>query len=95
MTVIYSLFIRNLRDYTRDNIRLLVITLTPFGFIYVLSSIFKNQFASYSLSYLIAGVSIATVFNTSLNVASAVIDDIGSGFLKDRKSTRLNSSHWE
>lgn len=83
MNVIYSLFIRNLRDYTRDNIRLLVITLTPFGFIYVLSSIFKNQFASYSLSYLIAGVSIATVFNTSLNVASAVIDDIGSGFLKE------------
>lgn len=83
MNVIYALFIRNLRNFTRDRIRLLIITLTPFAFIYVLSSIFRNQLGSYSLSYVIAGVSIATVFNTSLNIASAVIEDISSGFMKE------------
>lgn len=83
MKIIIALFFRELRKFTRDHTRLFIITITPFAFIYVLASIFTTQLETYSLDYVIAGVAIATVFNTSLNSASSIIGDISSGFLKE------------
>jgi len=83
MRAIWALCLRNLRNFMRDRLRLLITILTPFGFIYVLSSLFRTQLEGNPIGYVIAGVTIATVFQTSLNIAATTIEDIGSGFMKE------------
>lgn len=83
MRAIWALCLRNLRNFMRDRLRLLITILTPFGFIYVLTSLFRTQLQGNPINHVIAGVTIATVFQTSLNIAAATIEDIGSGFMKE------------
>jgi ABC-2 type transport system permease protein len=83
MRTIYALWLRNIRDFTRNRVRLIISIIIPFFFVYVFSAIFKNDAIENPISYLLAGVIIATVFDSSLSVASSTIDDIVSGFMKE------------
>lgn len=83
MRTIQALWIRNLKNFIRDRVRLIFSILIPFFFIYVFSSIFKNDAVKNPTAFLMAGVIIATVFQTSLSVATSTIDDIVSGFMKE------------
>lgn len=83
MRTIQALWLRNLKNFVRDRVRLVLSILIPFFFIYVFSSIFKNDAVKNPTAFLMAGVIIATVFQTSLSVATSTIDDIVSGFMKE------------
>lgn len=90
MRAIWTLCLRNLRNFMRNRIRLLITFLTPFAFIYVLSSLFQNQSQENPVNHAIAGVTIATVFQTSLNIAATTIEDIGSGYMKEILVSPIN-----
>lgn len=90
MRAIWTLCLRNLRNFMRNRIRLLITFLTPFAFIYVLSSLFQNQLQENSVNHVIAGVTIATVFQTSLNIAATTIEDISSGYMKEILVSPIN-----
>ena len=83
MKVIYALWLRNLKAFARDKTRLIFSIIFPFFFIYIFSSIFKNEFIENPVSYMLAGIIIATVFDFSLRISSSTIDDMVSGFMKE------------
>lgn len=83
MRVIYTLWLRNLKTFVRDRVRLVISIVIPFFFIYVFSSIFKSDQVDNPTAFMLAGVIIATVFQTSLSIATTTIDDMVSGFMKE------------
>ena len=83
MRVIKSLWLRNLKTFMRDRTRLIISLVIPFFFIYVFSSIFKTEYVDNPTAFMLAGVVIVTVFQTSLSLATSTIDDIVSGFMKE------------
>lgn len=46
-------------------------------------AIFKNDFIENPIAYMLSGVIITTVFESSLNLASSTVDDMVSGFMKE------------
>ena len=83
MKTIFALWLRNLKSFARDRTRLILSVVFPFFFIYVFSSIFKNEFIENPVSYMLAGVIVSTVFDFSLRISSSTIDDMASGFMKE------------
>ena len=83
MNVIYALWLRNIKIFVRDRVRLLISIIIPFFFIYVFSAIFKSDQVEDPTAFMLAGVIIVTVFQTSLSVATTTIDDMISGFMKE------------
>ena len=83
MKTVLALWKRNLKAFARDRTRLAFSTVFPFFFIYVFSSIFKNEFVEDPVAYMLAGVIITTVFDFSLRISSSTIDDMASGFMKE------------
>lgn len=83
MKTVFALWQRNIKAFVRDRTRLIFSVVFPFFFIYVFSSIFKNEFIENPITYMLAGVIIATVFDFSLRISSSTIDDMASGFMKE------------
>lgn len=83
MNTIIALWKRGLLIFVRDRTRLIITIIIPFFFVYVFSSVFKNDAIENPTTFLLAGVIIANVFQTSLNVASETIESITSGFMKE------------
>lgn len=48
-----------------------------------LAQFFKNEFIDNPVLYMLSGVIITTVFESSLNLASSTVDDMVSGFMKE------------
>ena len=78
MSVVKALWIRNLRAFWRNKPALLFNLAFPFFFVFVFSSIFQG-----AIALMLAGIIIATVFDSSLRVSSNTIDDMTSGFMKE------------
>ena len=55
----------------------------PFFFVYVFGAIFKNDAIENPVAYMLSGVIITTVFESSLNLASSTVDDMVTGFMKE------------
>lgn len=83
MNVIYALWLRNIKTFVRDRVRLVISIIIPFFFIYVFSAIFRTDQVENPASFMLAGVLIVTVFQTSLSIATSTIDDMISGFMKE------------
>jgi ABC-2 type transport system permease protein len=83
MRVIYALWIRNLKAFVRNKPALIFNLMFPFFFIFVFGEIFRNDFIENPVAYMLAGVIIATVFDSSFRVSSSTIDDMTSGFMKE------------
>lgn len=83
MRTIKALWLRNIRGFVRDRVKLITSLVIPFFFLYVFSSIFKNDQVEDPTAFLLAGIIVATVFQTSLNIATSTIDDTVSGFMKE------------
>ncbi|SEK19708.1 ABC-2 type transport system permease protein [Carnobacterium iners] len=83
MRTISALWLRNIRGFVRDRVKLVTSLVIPFFFLYVFSSIFKNDQVEDPIAFLLAGIIVATVFQTSLNIATSTIDDTVSGFMKE------------
>ncbi|MBU3161465.1 ABC transporter permease [Clostridium frigoris] len=83
MDIIVALWIRNIKIFARNRVQLVFTIIMPFFFLYVFSSIFKNDNIQNPVNYMLAGVVITTVFQTSLTIATSTIEDIVSGFMKE------------
>ncbi|WP_313468993.1 ABC transporter permease [Carnobacterium sp.] len=79
MRTITALWLRNIRGFVRDRVKLITSLVIPFFFLYVFNSIFKTD----QTDFFLAGIIVATVFQTSLNIATSTIDDTVSGFMKE------------
>ena len=78
MNVVKALWVRNLRAFWRNKPALLFNLVLPFFFVFVFSSIFDG-----AIAMMLAGIIIATVFDSSLRVSSNTIDDMTGGFMKE------------
>ncbi len=83
MRIIAALWFRNIKIFTRNKIQLAFTIIMPFFFLYVFSAVFKIEFIENPVNYMLAGIIITNVFETSLTIASSTIEDIVSGFMKE------------
>lgn len=83
MDIIVALWFRNIKIFFRNRVQLIFTIIMPFFFLYVFSSIFKNNNIPNPVNYMLAGIVITTVFQTVLSIATITIEDIVSGFMKE------------
>lgn len=83
MQVIGALWLRNVKLFLRNRVQLVLILIMPFFYLYLLSNIFKSVFVSNPIPYVLAGIVIIVVFQTSLNIAATTVEDIVSGYMKE------------
>lgn len=83
MNTVFALWQRGLKAFVRNRTGLIFSLAFPFFFVYVFGAIFKNEFITNPIAYMLSGVIIATVFESSLNLASSTVDDMVSGFMKE------------
>ena len=83
MNTVLALWIRGLKAFIRNKTGLIFSLIFPFFFVYVFGAIFKNDFIENPIAYMLSGVIITTVFESSLNLASSTVDDMVSGFMKE------------
>ncbi len=83
LNTMFALWKRGLRAFVRNRTGLIFSLVFPFFFVYVFGAIFKNEFIQNPIAYMLSGVIIATVFESSLNIASSTVDDMVSGFMKE------------
>lgn len=83
MNTVIALWIRGLKAFVRNKTGLIFSLIFPFFFVYVFGAIFKNDYIDNPISYMLSGVIITTVFESSLNLASSTVDDMVSGFMKE------------
>lgn len=83
MNTVLALWMRGLKAFIRNKTGLIFSLIFPFFFVYVFGAIFKNDFIENPIAYMLSGVIITTVFESSLNLASSTVDDMVSGFMKE------------
>ena len=85
MDVVSALLARTLLNFIRDRTRLIFSLLMPFFFLFVFSFVMQSAMSGITqpMNYLIAGIIIMTVFQTSLNNSTDILEDISSGFMKE------------
>ena len=83
MNTVFALWKRGLKAFVRNRTGLIFSLIFPFFFVYVFGAIFKNDFIENPIAYMLSGVIITTVFESSLNLASSTVDDMVSGFMKE------------
>ena len=83
MNTILVLWVRGLKAFVRNKISLIFSLIFPFFFVYVFGAIFKNDAIENPVAYMLSGVIITTVFESSLNLASSTVDDMVTGFMKE------------
>ncbi len=83
MRIIIALWMRNLKIFLRNKVQLVFTVIMPFFFLYVFSAVFKSDFIENPVTYMLAGIVITNVFQTSLTIATSTIEDIVSGFMKE------------
>lgn len=83
MKVVMALWLRNIKIFARNKVQIAMAIIMPFFFLYVFGAIFKNDYISDPINYMLAGIVITNVFQIAFNIASSTIDDIVSGFMKE------------
>lgn len=76
---------RNLTNFTRDKIRLVLTIFMSGFFLFIFSFVMKPTTTGIDqpLNYLISGIIIMTVFQTALSNSTSIIDDMSMGFMKE------------
>lgn len=83
MNTVFALWKRGLKAFVRNRTGMIFSLIFPFFFVYVFGAVFKNDFIENPIAYMLSGVIITTVFESSLNLASSTVDDMVSGFMKE------------
>jgi len=83
MRIITALWLRNLKLFVRNRTQLVLIVIMPLFYLYLLSTIFQSAFINNPIPYVLAGIVMIVVFQTSLNIATSTIEDISSGYMKE------------
>src|SRR5699024_11767604 len=69
--------------FLRNRLQIILIIIMPLFYLYLLSAIFKSTNISNPTTYVLTGIIIIVVFQTSLNIATSTIDDIVNGYMKE------------
>lgn len=93
MPIIGALWLRNVKLFLRNRVQLVLILLMPFFYLYLLSNIFKSVFVSNPVPYVLAGIVIIVVFQTSINIAASTIEAIVSGYMKELLVSPVKRMH--
>lgn len=82
---IKALLLRNLIKLGRDKIKLFMNIFMSGLFLFIFSFVMKSAAPGidHPMNYLISGIIIMTVFQSSLNNSMNILDDISSGFMKE------------
>lgn len=82
---IVAILRRNLVKFGRDRMRLFLNLLMSGIFLFIFSFVTRSPSAGleHPINYLIAGIVIMAVFQTSLNNSMGILEDISSGFMKE------------
>ncbi len=85
MRAISAIIKRNILKLLRDKMKLFSMLFMTVMFLFIFSFVTKSVMAGISspMSYLISGIIIMTVFQTSLNNSMNILEDISSGFMKE------------
>lgn len=85
MNAVGAILTRSLLNFFKSKTRLIFSLLMPFFFLFVFSFVMQSAMGGVTqpISYLIAGIIIMTVFQTSLNNSIDILNDISSGFMKE------------
>ena len=85
MEAIGAIVSRNLINFTRNRGRLFGTLFMSFFFLFIFSFVMKSSMNSIAqpMNYLISGIIIMTVFQSSLNNSTDILTDIASGFMKE------------
>ncbi|MCL2606753.1 MAG: ABC transporter permease [Coriobacteriia bacterium] len=83
MAVIFALWKRNIRAFWRNKPALIFNLVFPFFFIFVFAEIFRNDYIENAISFMLAGIIIAVVFDSAIRISSNTIDDMTSGFMRE------------
>ena len=85
MRAIEAIVKRNLLNFIRDKGRLLGSLAMSFFFLFIFSFMMKSPVTEISqpMNYLISGIIIMTVFQTSISNSTDILTDIASGFMKE------------
>ncbi len=85
MNAVGAILSRNLLNFVRDKGRLFGTLFMSFFFLFIFSFIMKSSMTGLDqpMNYLIAGVIIMTVFQSSINNSTDILSDISSGFMKE------------
>lgn len=95
MRAIQAILTRNLISFFRDKMKFFFTMFMSVFFLFVFSFVMKSTAAGLDqpMNYLISGIIIMTVFQTSLNNSMNTLDDISSGFMKEILVAPI--SRWE
>jgi ABC-2 type transport system permease protein len=82
---IKALVVRNLIKFFRDKMRLFFTLFMSGSFLFIFSFVTRSTAAGLDnpMNYLISGIIIMTVFQTSLNNSMNILEDISGGFMKE------------
>jgi ABC-2 type transport system permease protein len=83
MRVIHALWVRNLKAFVRNKPALIFNLLFPLFFVFVLRGVFANEYVDNTETFILAGIIMATIFDSSLRISASTIEDITSGFMKE------------
>jgi len=85
MRAIKAIIKRNLTNFIRDKLKLIFSIFMPVFFLFIFSYVMKGASAGIEnpLNYLISGIIIMTVFQTSLTNSANILDDIAMGVMKE------------
>jgi ABC-2 type transport system permease protein len=85
MRAIKAILIRNLTNFTRDKIRVVLTLFMSVFFLFVFSFVMKSAAKGIvqPMNYLISGIIIMSVFQTAMSNSMSIIEDIASGFMKE------------
>lgn len=85
MRPIIAIINRNILKLSRDKMKLFSMLFMTGMFLFIFSFATRSAMAGMGnpLSYLISGIIIMTVFQTSLNNSMNILEDISSGFMKE------------
>lgn len=76
---------RNMINFTRDKMRLVLTIFMSVFFLFIFSFVMKgNSFGGEQpLNYLISGIIIMTVFQSALTNSTSILEDMSNGFMKE------------
>ncbi len=85
MEKVFAIFKRNLLIFINDRTRLIFSLIMPLFFLFIFSFVMNSAMSGMTqpMNYLISGIIIMTVFQTSLNNSMNILEDIQSGFMKE------------
>ncbi|MCL2631335.1 MAG: ABC transporter permease [Firmicutes bacterium] len=83
MRVIYALWLRNFKTFLRNKTALIFNLISPFFFVYIFAGIFKHEGIGNASAFMLSGVIITMVFESTMRISASTIDDMTGGFMKE------------